>query len=58
MQEAVIVFGGSSGIGEAAAKRLSADGVRVIIVGRDRNRLEGAVARLGGGSRNRERRCD
>jgi len=48
MQETVIVFGGSSGIGEAAAKRLLEDGLRVIIVGRDRSRLEGAVARLGG----------
>ena len=29
MQETVIVFGGSSGIGEAAAKRLLGDGLRV-----------------------------
>ena len=48
MQETVIVFGGSSGIGEAVAKRLLGDGLRVIIVSRDRSRLEGAVARLGG----------
>jgi NAD(P)-dependent dehydrogenase (short-subunit alcohol dehydrogenase family) len=48
MQETAIVIGGSSGIGEAAAKQLLSDGLRVIIVGRDRNRLEGAVARLGG----------
>ena len=38
MQETVIVFGGSYGIGEVAAKRLLEDGLRV----------EGAVARLGG----------
>ncbi len=49
MQETVVVFGGSSGIGEAAAKRLLADGLRVIIVGRDRIRLDGAAARLGHG---------
>jgi NAD(P)-dependent dehydrogenase (short-subunit alcohol dehydrogenase family) len=48
-KEVAIIFGGSSGIGEATARRLSADGFRVIIVGRDRSRLEAAAARLGGG---------
>jgi NAD(P)-dependent dehydrogenase (short-subunit alcohol dehydrogenase family) len=48
-QETVVIFGGSSGIGEATAKRLSGDGLRVIIAGRDRGRLEAALARLGGG---------
>ena len=47
-QESVIIFGGSSGIGEATAKRLLADGLRVVIVGRDRSRLEAAQSRLGG----------
>jgi NAD(P)-dependent dehydrogenase (short-subunit alcohol dehydrogenase family) len=48
-QETVVIFGGSSGIGEATAKRLLADGMRVVIVGRDRSRLEAARHRLGGG---------
>jgi NAD(P)-dependent dehydrogenase (short-subunit alcohol dehydrogenase family) len=47
--ETAVIFGGSSGIGEATANRLLSDGLRVIIVGRDRGRLEGARARLGGG---------
>ena len=42
-----IVTGGSSGIGFAIASRLVEDGYRVAIVGRDRERLEAAVARLG-----------
>ena len=46
-QEAVVIFGGSSGIGEATAKRLLADGLRVLVVGRDRSRLEAARSRLG-----------
>ena len=48
-QEAVVIFGGSSGIGEATAKRLLADGLRVVIVGRDPGRLDAARNRLGGG---------
>ncbi|MGB7569104.1 MAG: SDR family oxidoreductase [Chitinivibrionales bacterium] len=42
----VIIFGGSSGIGEAAAVRLSKNGLRVIIVGRDKGRLEAARSRI------------
>jgi NAD(P)-dependent dehydrogenase (short-subunit alcohol dehydrogenase family) len=42
-----IVFGGSSGIGEAAAAALLADGQHVTIVGRDRAKLSAAQARLG-----------
>ena len=38
----VIIFGGSSGIGEATATRLLKSGLRVIIVGRDQDRLERA----------------
>src|SRR5208337_2020448 len=47
-QEVVVIFGGSSGIGEATAERLLGEGFRVTIVGRDRSRLEAARARLGG----------
>jgi NAD(P)-dependent dehydrogenase (short-subunit alcohol dehydrogenase family) len=42
-----IVFGGSSGIGEATAKKLALSGSRVIIVGRDQKRLEQARERIG-----------
>ena len=41
-----IVFGGSSGIGESTAKKLASNGLRVIIVGRDKNRLEKARDRI------------
>lgn len=41
-----IIFGGSSGIGESTAKKLAANGLRVIIVGRDQNRLEKARDRI------------
>lgn len=46
-QRTAIVTGGSSGIGFAIASRLVEDGYRVAIVGRDRERLDAAVARLG-----------
>jgi NAD(P)-dependent dehydrogenase (short-subunit alcohol dehydrogenase family) len=43
-----LVFGGSSGIGEAAAAALADAGFVVSIVGRNRERLAAAQARLGG----------
>ncbi len=46
--ETVIVFGGSSGIGEATAKELEAAGASVTIVARDVARLSSACARIGG----------
>ncbi len=42
-----IVMGGSSGIGEATARLFAQAGAEVVIAGRDRARLEGAVKRLG-----------
>ncbi len=42
-----IIFGGSSGIGESTAHKLASNGLRVIIVGRDNNRLEKARDRIG-----------
>jgi NAD(P)-dependent dehydrogenase (short-subunit alcohol dehydrogenase family) len=45
----VIVFGGSSGIGLEAARRFAEQGARVAIVGRDRARLDLAIARLPAG---------
>ncbi len=46
--ETVVVVGGSSGIGEAAARAFLARDFRVVIVGRDRARLDAALARLPG----------
>ncbi len=42
----VLVAGGSSGIGKAAAARVAAEGGRVVINGRDAVRLEAALAEL------------
>jgi len=46
----VLVTGGSSGIGLAAAQAFAAEGARVVITGRDANMLELAKAALGGGA--------
>ncbi len=43
-----IVTGAGSGIGLATAERLAAEGARVVLVGRDRRRLEAAAAATGG----------
>jgi 3-oxoacyl-[acyl-carrier protein] reductase len=42
------VAAGSSGLGLGAAKALAAEGARVVICGRDRDRLDAAVAQIGG----------
>lgn len=44
-----LVFGGTAGIGLAAARAFAAEGARVVIVGRDRARGEAALAELGAG---------
>ena len=44
----VVIFGGSSGIGEAVAAQMLARGAAVTIVARDQARLEKASGRLGG----------
>ncbi|WP_200797522.1 SDR family oxidoreductase [Streptoalloteichus hindustanus] len=43
----VVVIGGSSGIGFEVARRVVADGGEVVLGGRDRERLDQAVAALG-----------
>jgi hypothetical protein len=45
--EVVVVFGGSSGIGEAVARTMAARGSRVVIAGRDPGRLAAAAGRVG-----------
>ncbi len=47
----VWVTGGSSGLGLATAKLLTARGWRVVVSGRDAQRLEQACAAIGGGAR-------
>ena len=45
MSTKVVVLGGSSGIGEATARRFAAAGYEVTIAGRDRGRLDAALER-------------
>lgn len=47
--KAAFITGGSSGIGFATAQALAAQGATVAITGRDRARLDAAVARIGQG---------
>ena len=44
----VLVSGGNTGIGEAIAARLAAEGANLTLVARDRVRLEEVAARVGG----------
>ena len=46
--EHVLILGGTSGIGLAAARRLSGEGLKVTIAGRDKDRLAAAAAGLSG----------
>jgi NAD(P)-dependent dehydrogenase (short-subunit alcohol dehydrogenase family) len=46
--EHVVIIGGTSGIGLAAARRLLADGLQVTIAGRSKQRLDAASKTLGG----------
>jgi NAD(P)-dependent dehydrogenase (short-subunit alcohol dehydrogenase family) len=47
---ATLVTGGGSGIGEAAAAKLAADGAHVTICGRTEEKLVGAVERISAGA--------
>lgn len=53
-----LVTGGTSGIGLATARRLLAEGARVVITGRDQARLDAAAEESGGGDRVLAVRCD
>ena len=46
----VLITGGNSGIGFAAAKLMVSEGARVAITGRDQDKLDAAVVELGNGS--------
>jgi NAD(P)-dependent dehydrogenase (short-subunit alcohol dehydrogenase family) len=48
MAQHTVIVGGTAGIGLATARRLSAEGHRVTVVGRDAERLKQAVAEIGG----------
>jgi len=50
MAERVVIIGGTAGIGLAAARRFLRAGAEVVIAGRDRQRLEAAIASLHGES--------
>lgn len=45
--ETMVIIGGTSGIGLATAQRGAALGLRVVVVGRDRGRLDAALDQLG-----------
>ena len=49
-QKVAVVTGGTSGIGLAVAQELSSQGARVIVTGRNRDKLDEAVAMLGSGA--------
>ncbi len=49
-EKVVVITGGSSGIGLAAARLFVAEGARVVLVARDARRLEAARAELGPGA--------
>ncbi len=46
-----LVIGGASGIGEAIARRLAAEGASVFLTGRRKAELDGAAARIGHGAK-------
>jgi NAD(P)-dependent dehydrogenase (short-subunit alcohol dehydrogenase family) len=45
-----LVTGGTSGIGLAAARRLTEEGAHVFVTGRDQQRLDAAVSQIGSGA--------
>jgi decaprenylphospho-beta-D-erythro-pentofuranosid-2-ulose 2-reductase len=45
-QHRVVIFGASSGIGSAVARRFATAGARIVLVGRDRGKLERVAADL------------
>jgi NAD(P)-dependent dehydrogenase (short-subunit alcohol dehydrogenase family) len=54
MTRTIVITGGSSGIGLAAAEQLAAQGDRIVLVGRDPGRLSAAVDRVRAAGQGRE----
>ena len=54
--KAFVIGGGSKGLGRGIAQALVAEGARVLLVSRDEESLERAVAELGPAARDRRRR--
>ncbi|MDH6141440.1 MULTISPECIES: SDR family oxidoreductase [Kitasatospora] len=53
MSERIVIIGGTAGIGLATAEHFVKDGHRVVIAGRDEQRLATALERLGGAAEGR-----
>jgi NAD(P)-dependent dehydrogenase (short-subunit alcohol dehydrogenase family) len=53
VSERIVIIGGTAGIGLATAEHFVKDGHRVLVAGRDEQRLAVAVERLGGGAEGR-----
>ncbi len=53
-----LVTGAGNGLGRAIALALAAEGVRVLLVGRDRDKLETVAGELAGAAGSRVARCD
>lgn len=47
MTKTIVITGASSGVGEAAARRLAVEGARVVVVGRDPRRTDAVADSLG-----------
>ena len=47
MNKTIVITGASSGVGEAAARRLAVEGARIVVVGRDPRRTDAVADSLG-----------
>lgn len=56
-ERTVFITGGTDGLGRAVALNLAAEGVRLVVHGRDRGRLERLSSELAGAGGQRRSRC-